>query len=66
VFELGEVILKKMWAFQYATNPTYIYTLSKRTRLSGSHYRIRGLGYPEKTIINNQQLELIRYGQFLM
>lgn len=42
-----------------------IYTLSKQTKLSGSLYSIRGLGYPEKIIINNQQYELIRYGQFL-
>lgn len=41
-----------------------IYTLAKQIRLSGSLCNIRGLGYPEK-IIHKQQLELIRYGQFL-
>lgn len=27
VFVLGQVILKRMWAFQYARNPKYLYVI---------------------------------------
>lgn len=62
MFELREVILQKMWAFQLCSKSQISIHCQNRLDFMAQTIALRALAtWFKKIKINNQQLELIRY-----